>query len=99
MATVCPTVCPTTFASSSACASETTTRADGSEVTAAFKYGTDNRLLSATGERFSGPLEYDAAGRATKIGDVGLTYDAAAFDDRLLELKAAQDRQRNHRLQ
>ncbi|MGI9116906.1 MAG: RHS repeat domain-containing protein, partial [Gaiellales bacterium] len=58
-------------------ASETTTRADGTLSTATFAYGADNRLLSASGERFSGPLEYDAAGRATKIGGVGLTYDAA----------------------
>ncbi len=58
-------------------ASETTTRADGSEVTTTFAYGADNRLLSAAGERFAGSFEYDAAGRATKIGDIGLTYDAA----------------------
>lgn len=59
-------------------ASKTTTRADGSAVIATFAYGENNRLLSATGERFSdSSLEYDAAGRATKIGDVGITYDAA----------------------
>ncbi|MGI9187470.1 MAG: RHS repeat-associated core domain-containing protein, partial [Gaiellales bacterium] len=71
-------------------ASETTTRADESQTTATFAYGTDNRLLSAAGERFSGQVEYDAAGRATKIGDVGLTYDAAGH------LLSAGDAQRSY---
>ena len=58
-------------------ASKTTTRADGSATTTTFAYGADNRLLSEAGERFAGSFAYDAAGRATKMGDVGLTYDAA----------------------
>lgn len=71
-------------------ASETTTRADGSASTATFAYGSDNRLLSAAGERFTGQIEYDAAGRATKIGDVGLAYDAAGH------LLSAGDAQRSY---
>ena len=56
-------------------ASLTTTLADGTQTTTQYTYGDDNRLLSATDPQV-GQIEYDAGGRATRIGDVTLQYDA-----------------------
>ena len=54
----------------------TTTRADGTTTTTGFTYGSDNRLVSSTDPQV-GEVQYDAAGRATRIGGVSLEYDAA----------------------
>ena len=71
-------------------ASRTTTLADGTQTTAQYAYGADNRLLSSTDPKV-GNLEYDAAGRATKIGGVALSYDAAGH------LLSAADASRSYR--
>lgn len=57
-------------------ASQTVTAADGTQTTTRFAYGADNRLLNSTDPKV-GTIEYDAAGRATRIGGVALSYDSA----------------------
>ena len=58
-------------------ASQTTTLADGTQSTTEYTYGENNRPLTATNSRGTTAIEYDAAGRATKVGATSLAYDAA----------------------
>ncbi|MGI9186643.1 MAG: RHS repeat-associated core domain-containing protein, partial [Gaiellales bacterium] len=57
-------------------ASKTTTLADGTQQTVAYTYGADNRPLTVSEGRLKGDIVYDAAGRATRLGGVDLTYNA-----------------------
>ena len=57
--------------------SKTWTLANGTTQTTDFTYGDGNRLAAASSGRIAGTIEYDAAGRATKIGRDVISYDAA----------------------
>jgi RHS repeat-associated protein len=57
--------------------SKTWTMADGTTQTTNFTYSDGNRLLTASSGRIAGTIEYDAAGRATRIGRDTIAYDAA----------------------
>ena len=57
--------------------SSTTVTTAAGAITDTFTYGPDNRPLTASSGRAKGTVQYDAAGRATKVGATTLTYDAA----------------------
>jgi RHS repeat-associated protein len=56
--------------------SKTWELADGTKRTTDFTYGSANRLATASNGRLAGSIDYDAAGRATRVGDDTITYDA-----------------------
>lgn len=58
-------------------ASLTTRLPSGATEVKKFEYGPGNRLTSVSSGRAQGNVEYDAAGRAVKLGKTALTYDAA----------------------